>query len=412
MSLQIVVLGAGAAGYFCALRISALLPDAKVIVLEKGQHTLAKVKISGGGRCNVTHACFDPRELVAFYPRGQKELLGPFHRFQPGDTIQWFEERGVALKVEDDGRMFPVSNSSQTIIDCFENEASERGVQIWKQSGVTQLRYEAGEWLIQLADERSIKADRIVVATGSSVMAWDLLKTVQHTIIEPVPSLFTFTISDDRLKGLPGISSPWAEVEIEGSDFQAEGPLLITHWGLSGPGILKLSAWAARYLADKKYRFFIRVNWEGNASTQEVEQTLKNWREQHAKKTVGSTSPFSFPNRLWLSLLSKHTPADKKWADLSNASCLALAEDITTCRFEVNGKSTYKDEFVTAGGVSLKEIDFKTMQSKVQPHLYFAGEVMDIDAVTGGFNFQAAWTTAWIAAESIAASAHAADPSN
>jgi predicted Rossmann fold flavoprotein len=409
VSLRIAVLGAGAAGYFCALRISHLIPNAKVTVLEKSQHTLSKVKISGGGRCNVTHACFDPRELVGFYPRGHKELLGPFHRFQPGDTIQWFEERGVPLKVEDDGRMFPITNSSQTIIDCFEEEARKNGVKVWMQAGVQSMRLDEGIWHLELTDQRQLQADRVVVATGSSALAWDLLKKINHTIVEPVPSLFTFTIADERLQGLAGISSPWAQVEIEDSEFESEGPLLITHWGLSGPGVLKISAWAARFLAEKKYRFFIRVNWEGHASAQEVEAKLKNWRDTQAKKNIGAQSPFSFPNRLWMALVNKHHLAEKKWGDLSNAACSLLVEEITACRFEVNGKSTYKDEFVTAGGVSLKEIDFKTMQSKLWPHLYFAGEVMDIDAVTGGFNFQAAWTTAWIAAESIAASA---EPSN
>lgn len=401
---QVIIIGGGAAGYFCALQLAELAPDTKITILEKGTQTLAKVKISGGGRCNVTHACFDPKELVQFYPRGHKELLGPFNRFQPADTIQWFADRGVELKVEDDGRMFPTTDSSQTIIDCFEKRAEERGVKVWTQAGVSAFRKTETGWEVEINKSNTIQADAVVLATGSSALMWDYVAQLGHTIISPVASLFTFTIKDKRIDGLAGVSSPLAEVSIEDSDFESSGPLLITHWGLSGPGILKLSAWAARFLAEKNYRFSIRVNWEGNRSLDEVLEVLKSWRNHSAKKLVVQHSPFSFPNRLWSSLASKHVGAEKKWADLSNAHLSAIAEEVAHGRYEVNGKSTFKDEFVTAGGISLKEVDFKTMQSKKSEGLFFAGEVLDIDAVTGGFNFQAAWTTATIAAQAISES--------
>lgn len=404
MNNQVVIIGGGAAGFFCALQIAELSPNSKVTILEKGNQTLSKVKISGGGRCNVTHACFDPRELVQFYPRGHKELLGPFNRFQPADTIQWFADRGVELKVEDDGRMFPTTDSSQTIIDCFEKNASDRGIKVWTQAGVSAFRKVENGWEVEINKSNTIHADVVVLATGSSALMWDFVAQLGHTIIEPVASLFTFTIKDKRIDGLAGVSSPLAEVSIEGSDFESSGPLLITHWGLSGPGILKLSAWAARFLAEKNYRFSIRVNWEGNSSVAEVLEVLKSWRNHSAKKLVVQHSPFSFPNRLWASLASMHVGGEKKWADLSNAHLTAIAEEVANGRYEVNGKSTFKDEFVTAGGISLKEVDFKTMQSKMSDRLFFAGEVLDIDAVTGGFNFQAAWTTATIAAQAVSES--------
>lgn len=404
MNKQVVIIGGGAAGFFCALQIAELSPDTKVTILEKSNQTLSKVKISGGGRCNVTHACFDPRELVQFYPRGNKELLGPFNRFQPADTIQWFADRGVELKVEDDGRMFPTTDSSQTIIDCFEKNANDRGIKVWTQAGVSAFRQAENCWEIEINKSNTIQADAVVLATGSSALMWDFVAQLGHTIVAPVASLFTFTIKDKRIDGLAGVSSPLAEVSIEGSDFESSGPLLITHWGLSGPGILKLSAWAARFLAEKNYRFSIRVNWEGNSSVAEVFEVLKSWRNHSAKKLVVQHSPFSFPNRLWASLVSVHVGVEKKWADLSNAHLTAIAEEVANGRYEVNGKSTFKDEFVTAGGISLKEVDFKTMQSKKANRLFFAGEVLDIDAVTGGFNFQAAWTTATIAAQAVSES--------
>lgn len=399
-NFDIIIIGGGAAGFFTAINLAEARPDLKIAILERGRDVLEKVRISGGGRCNVTHACFIPNDLAKFYPRGEKELRGPFHQFASGDTIAWFEKRGVALKIEEDGRMFPVTDSSQTIIDCFLSEAKKTGVTVLTGHSVQALFKGENYWKVETPAE-TFACSKLVLATGSNPKMWKLLETLGHRIIPPVPSLFTFNIKDARIKDLQGVAAQ-VSVKVEGSKLENSGPMLITHWGLSGPAILKLSAWGARELFDRNYQFAIRVNWLKDYSTSETEENLRELKLEHAKKSVAKKSPFELTSRLWESLvLSSGIGAETKWADLSKAQLQKLAETLTACRFEVNGKSTFKEEFVTAGGIDLKEINFKTMQSKLVSDLYFAGEVLNIDAITGGFNFQNAWTGGFILAEGI-----------
>lgn len=397
---QVLIVGGGAAGFFAAMACAEHNPDLHITILEKSPKLLAKVKISGGGRCNVTHACFDARELVKFYPRGQKQLLGPFTRFNPSHTIQWFESRGVDLKTEGDGRMFPVTDDSQTIIDCYLREAKRLGIAIKTQCGVDAVEFKEGVWEVTTGNKQKLKADALVITTGGTQQVWKMLADAGVRIVPPVPSLFTFNINVPVLKGLEGISVPNAAVRVEGSKLSSGGPLLITHWGLSGPAVLKLSAYGARDFAAVDYKFSIQVNWLGERSTAQVIETLKNYKLQHAKQQVIKNALYGLPMRLWERL----APYSFNYADLSNKHIDLIAQNLTALRLPVNGKSTFKEEFVTAGGVDLQEIDFKTMQHKNLPGLYFAGEVLDIDAVTGGFNFQAAWTTGWIAGTAIAES--------
>jgi predicted Rossmann fold flavoprotein len=398
---DILIVGGGAAGFFSAINIVERNPKLKVAILERGKEVLSKVRVSGGGRCNVTHACFEPNELVKFYPRGEKELRGPFHQFCSGDTIEWFEKHGVELKIEDDGRMFPVSNSSQTIIDCFLHASHKLGITILTGQSVQSIFKKDNCWKIETQTENYL-AEKLILATGSNPKIWDMLHTFGHAIITPVPSLFTFNIKDPRIKELPGIATP-VSVKVIGSKLESTGPLLITHWGMSGPAILKLSAWGARILHDKNYQFAIEVNWLNEIETEEVETLLKELKQEHAKKTVAKKSPFELQNRLWESLvLASGIGAETKWADLSKIQLQNLANQLTKGIFQVNGKSTFKEEFVTAGGIDLKEINFKTMESKLHPNLYFAGEIVNIDAITGGFNFQNAWTSGFIVANAIA----------
>ncbi len=405
MSRSLAVIGGGAAGFFAAINAAALDPELKVHILEKSQHLLAKVKVSGGGRCNVTHSCFEPRELIKNYPRGSKELLGPFHSFQPADMIEWLEFRDVTLKTEDDGRMFPVTDKSQTIIDCFMNEAAKLGVKIRNGCVVKSMERKQDLWQIHFVDGGFLEVNDVLIATGSGGTMLNLVQKMGHTIIDAVPSLFTFNIKDQRIEGLAGVSSPHCEVRIEGTKFSATGPVLITHWGLSGPGILRLSAWAARELSSVNYDFIIRVNWDTRFTKDSCLEFLKEWKTEHNKSQVKAFSAVKIPHRLWCSILNANPKIlDTRWADVSNKQLEQIAEAVCSTFLRVTGKSTFKEEFVTAGGVSLKEVDFKTMKSKLLPNLYFAGEVLDIDAITGGFNFQAAWTTAVIAARSIAAS--------
>ncbi len=397
---DVIIVGGGAAGFFTAINIVENNPKIKVAILERGKEVLSKVRISGGGRCNVTHACFVPNDLVKFYPRGEKELRGPFHQFCSGDTIEWFEKHGVALKIEEDGRMFPVSNSSQTIIDCFLSATQKLGIDILTGQSVQSIFKGENYWKVATNHE-TFSCQNLVMTTGSNPKIWELLSDIGHTIVPPVPSLFTFNIKDKRIKDLMGVSAV-ASVKVKNSKLSASGPLLITHWGMSGPGILRLSAWGARELADKNYQFAIVVNWLNDTTEEEVEEKLKELKLEHAKKAVSKKSPFEFPNRLWESLVfASEISEETKWADLSKKQLQNLAHQLTQGEFQVNGKSTFKEEFVTAGGIDLKEINFKTMESKLHENLFFAGEILNIDAITGGFNFQNAWTGGFLISESI-----------
>lgn len=396
----LAVIGGGAAGFFAAITAAENNPDLKVIILEQGNEVLGKVKISGGGRCNVTHACFDVKELVKFYPRGHKELLGPFYRFNTEHTIQWFEYRGVELKTEADGRMFPVSDSSQSIMDCLIETATAYDIKIIKQAKV--MRLDAADSFQIYFNDRALNADYLLIASGSSNTIWQQLKKLGHEIIEPVPSLFTFNIRHELIKGLEGISFQQVSLSLKEAKIETQGALLITHTGLSGPAILKLSAFAARLLNEKKYQFELMINWI-DSSTDEAMLRLKSEKDIQAKRQASNFSPFELPQRFWLKVLEVNgIPANKLVADLSRNELQNIANALTKCVLKVHSKNTNKEEFVTAGGISLKEVDFKTMESKLIPNLFFAGEVLDIDAVTGGFNFQAAWTTGFIAGSSLA----------
>ena len=398
---DIIIVGGGAAGFFTAINCVEKNPKLKVAILERGSDVLNKVRISGGGRCNVTHACFEPNELVKFYPRGEKELRGPFHQFCSGDTIEWFEKHGVELKIEADGRMFPVSNSSQTIIDCFLEATKKLGIAILTNQSVQTIFKKEAHWKVETQSETYI-SERLILATGSNPKIWEMLQTFGHLVVNPVPSLFTFNIKDARIKELPGVATH-VSIKVKDTKLSSNGPLLITHWGMSGPAILKLSAWGARILHDKNYQFTIFVNWLNDLDSEDVEKILKELKLEHAKKAVSKKSPFEITNRLWESLvLASGIEAETKWADLSKLQLQNLSEQLTNGVFQVNGKSTFKEEFVTAGGIDLKEINFKTMESKLHENLYFAGEIVNIDAITGGFNFQNAWTSGFIVAEAIA----------
>jgi len=403
--MRVIIIGGGAAGFFAAIRCAELRPDAKVTILERGKDVLGKVKISGGGRCNVTHACYVPRELVKYYPRGSKELLGPFNRFACGDTQGWFEDRGVPLKTEDDGRIFPVSNRSSSIMNCLLESSRKAGVEILTQKNVVAINPPSQEhhnWEITCQKGDSFSADKVMIASGSNARIWKHLEELGHQIVSPAPSLFTFNIKDNRIKNLPGVSVPLAEIHLPALKFKTDGPLLITHWGLSGPAILKLSAWGARGLADRQYQFEIKVNWISEP-LDAAKKVLLESKQQLSKKKIHKSPEFGLPSRLWQSLLrAAGISPEANWADINKKQLQQLALQLTEASFQVNGKSTNKEEFVTAGGIQLREVDFKHFKSKVLPDLYLAGEVLNIDALTGGFNFQAAWTGGWIAGEAMA----------
>ena len=408
MAECLVVVGGGAAGFFAAIAAAEANPSARVLLLEKSAQYLGKVRISGGGRCNVTHSCFDPRELVEFYPRGGQELLGPFTRFACGDTMEWFEDRGIELKVESDGRVFPVSDNSETIVHCLESMADTAGVIRETQAGLKNLvRLDSGMWHVELESGASIDADRVLLAPGSSKKIWDVLSGLGHSIVPPVPSLFTFNIRDPRLAELSGVSVSNVRVTVPVGGLETEGPLLITHWGLSGPAVLKMSAFGARWMADQDHRFTMYVNWLPQFEVEDLIEELNSLRKDvsHQRKRVLSNAMFGIPLRLWRSLGAfARLPESANWSDLSKPQLRKWAEVLTESAFTVVGKSTNKDEFVTSGGISLSEVSFSTMESRIAPGLYFAGEVLDIDALTGGFNFQAAWTTGWIAGHAMAGS--------
>ena len=397
---DLIVIGGGAAGFFTAIQLAEKRPDSSILIIEKSNKVLAKVKVSGGGRCNVTHACFIPDEMVEHYPRGQKELLGPFTRFLCGDMMAWLSEHGVETTIEADNRVFPVSDSSQTIIDCFMRCCSEHRIAIHLQEGLESLNRRDDIWHVKTSKE-SYQSKAVMMATGSTPSVWKMLSNMGIEIIEPVPSLFTFNIKHKLLNELQGLSMPDASVHILGTGFQASGPLLITHWGLSGPAILKLSAWAARELFACNYNFKIQVNWLG-LDESIVRESIEEQRKQHGKRMAKNYPLFGIPRRLWERFAYIAILREDNYGSLNAAQIDALIEALCACVMEVKGKSTFKEEFVTCGGVERKQIDFKTMQCKSHPGLYMAGEVLDIDAITGGFNFQAAWTEAFIAAEDMA----------
>ena len=395
---KVIIIGGGASGFFTAANIDTKLYD--VTILEQNSDVLQKVKISGGGRCNVSHACFDPRELVQFYPRGNKELLSVFTKFQPGDTMNWYEEHGVALKIEDDNRIFPESNSSQSIIDCLVNECRKKNVKILTKQTVTEILPQENGYKIHTTDQNYF-TDYVVFSTGSSPKAFKILEKLGHQIIAPVPSLFTFNIKNEILKDLMGTSFQYVNIEIPKLNLEESGSLLITHWGLSGPAILKLSAWGARELAALKYQFEIIVNFIGTASEDALE-IFKNFKENEPKKSIGQAKIFDITNRFWQRILFvSGIDTTKQLANINNKEMQKIIENLCCCRMNVTGKSTFKEEFVTAGGVDLKEMDFKTMKSKKLPNFYISGEVLNIDAVTGGFNFQACWSEGWLIAQDL-----------
>lgn len=400
--MELAIIGGGAAGFFAAITAAEADPKARVTILERGQAVLQKVRISGGGRCNVTHACFDARELVRHYPRGSRELLSPFLQFGPTETVAWFARRGVRLKTEADGRMFPTTDNSQTIVECLWDAAKRAGVQVRMGTRAERLEPVNGYWQVHLAREAPLRADRVLVAGGSSEGLWDMLAALGLAIVPPVPSLFTFNVKDARLREMAGVSVPDAGVSVVGTKLSARGPLLVTHWGLSGPAVLRLSAWGARVLHERKYDFEIRVNWLGDKPLADLADTLHHIKQEQGRKQVGAHAQFGLPARLWERLVEAARLGQAvRWADVGKPALQRLASELGAGGFAVRGKSTFKEEFVTAGGVDLREVNFKTFESKRFPGLYFAGEILDIDAVTGGFNFQAAWTGGWIAGNAM-----------
>lgn len=400
---DVIIIGGGAGGYFSAINIAEKHPDKSILILERGKEVLNKVRISGGGRCNVTHACFEPKPLSRFYPRGEKELIGPFHQFCSGDTVSWFNDHGVELKIEDDGRMFPVSDSSLSIVNCLIDHARKYGVRLMTGMRVESLLPPHGDDKFKVfAKENEFSCNRLIIATGSNPGVWKLLEGIGHQIVTPVPSLFTFIIQDKILRELPGVSVPQASVRVGGTKLTATGPLLITHKGLSGPGILKLSAWGARELNTLDYRFAIHVNWVSPLRKRDVLERIESLRLQSPAQTVEKNAQFDLPKRLWAGLCARaKVQQGKRWADLSSKEMNALGDELTNGAFHVEGKNTFKEEFVTAGGVDLKEVNMKTFESRKHAGLFFAGEVLNIDAITGGFNFQAAWTGGWIVSEHV-----------
>ena len=404
-SNKLAVIGGGAAGFFAAVNTARLNPDLNVTIFEKSREVLSKVRISGGGRCNVTHHCFDPEVMSKAYPRGGRELRWAFERFQPTDTVTWFEERGVELKTESDGRMFPITDDSATIINCLKKEANNHNVDILTRHRVETVAHrEDQKFELGIKNKESKVFDSVIIATGGSNRrsTYKWLEDLGHSIVEPVPSLFTFNFKEKIFQDLSGISVAKGSVSIAGTSYQHDGPILITHWGLSGPAVLKTSAWAARYLYKQNYNFTIQVNWLHPLTSQEVQRKLKKLRDVNARKTTQKQDIFPIPNRLWNRFLSLADIDYKtRWAELSNEHIHHLTQELTNANYEIEGKTTYKEEFVTSGGIPLDEVNMGTMESKKMDHLYFAGEVLNIDGITGGYNFQSAWTTGWIAAQHL-----------
>jgi predicted Rossmann fold flavoprotein len=424
--LEVIVIGGGAAGFFGAIACARANPRARVTLLEAGREFLAKVRISGGGRCNVTHACFDPALLVQAYPRGSKALRGAFSRFQPRDTVAWFQTEGVILKTEADGRMFPVSDDSATIVDCLLQAARQVGVDLLTGAAVRSIhanhldaesldsddgseQRQAPSFQLTLTSGATFNCDRLLLATGGSPQGWRLAKQLGHTIQPPVPSLFTLNCQDPRLQGLAGVSCQQAQVRLltdaekPVKSLVQTGPVLITHWGWSGPAILKLSAWGARELHEQRYQGTLIVNWLPDTNPEKLRQQLLSVKAQLPQRLITRNCPVMIPQRLWLRLSQQVGIQDQqRWAELSKQTLNHLIQELVQGRYAITGKGVFKEEFVTCGGVSLAEVDFKTMTSRCCPGLAFAGEVLDIDGITGGFNFQSAWTTGWLAGQALA----------
>lgn len=432
--LRVIVVGGGAAGFFGAIAAAKAHPQTRITLLEAGRELLAKVRISGGGRCNVTHACFDPGILVQNYPRGGKALRGAFTRFQPRDTVEWFASHGIKLKTEADGRMFPTTDDSATIVNSLIQAAKDAGVEI--STGVAavsikrlipdfsppkplQIETELADRLsvsdrfpisnphspsfeIELKSGEKLKGDRILLATGSSPSGFKWAQNLGHTIQPPVPSLFTFNISDIRLQDLAGVSVGNVRVQLPAAKLEQTGPILITHWGLSGPAVLKLSAWGARFLHECRYQTSLLINWLPQYNPDVLRQQLLAVKSQLPRRAIATSCPLPIPRRLWEHLtVAVGIDSEKRWSELSNKSLNQLIQELSQGEYKIKGKGAFKEEFVTCGGVNLKEVDFKTMESRCCPGLYLAGEILDIDGVTGGFNFQSAWTTAWLAGQAI-----------
>ncbi len=409
---KLVVIGGGAAGFFCAVNAARMKPELQVTLVEKTNKLLSKVKISGGGRCNVTHACFSIADMVKRYPRGASFLKKSFHHFFTTDTVNWFKERGVELKTEEDGRMFPVTNTSQTIIDCLMKEANKYKVEILMNAevkrlavGIGQLAMGSEQFAVHFDSGKILDTDFICIASGGypKYVQFEWLKNLGHTIEEPVPSLFTFNMPGNTITALTGVVAENVSVKIMGTKLVQDGPLLITHWGMSGPAILKLSAWGARELALSNYQFAILINWVPAFNENTLREKMQQLRFTIATQKIINRNPFGLPGRLWEYLLQQSgINGDLRWADLPAAAQNKLIKNLCVQEFAVKGKTTFKEEFVTSGGINLNEINYNTLQSKIQSNLFFAGEVINVDGVTGGFNFQNAWTTGWIAAKAIA----------
>jgi predicted Rossmann fold flavoprotein len=414
--MQVVVIGGGAAGFFGAIACAEAHPQAQVTLLEASRQPLSKVRISGGGRCNVTHACFEPALLVQSYPRGGKALRGAFSRFQPRDTVAWYAQRGVKLKTEADGRMFPITDDSETIVDCLLQSARRAGVVIRVADPIASATRSTQsinpQFELVLKSGERLSCDRLLLATGSNAQGHQIAKSLGHAIVPSVPSLFTFNIADPALRSLAGVAVESARVKLlipeQSIDkaldkaLEQTGALLITHWGMSGPAVLKLSAWGARVLHDCRYHAKLQVNWLPQATPESVRSTLQQLKETQPKKAIASHCPFALSRRLWQYLSDRaEIASETRWADLPKVRLNQLVQELTQGLYPIRGKSVFKEEFVTCGGVALNEVDFKTMQSRCCPGLFFAGEILDIDGVTGGFNFQSAWTTGWLAGQAI-----------
>ncbi|MEO1403037.1 MAG: NAD(P)/FAD-dependent oxidoreductase [Cyanobacteria bacterium J06635_1] len=411
---QLAVIGGGAAGFFGAIA-AASSPTVRVTLFEAGPEPLAKVRISGGGRCNVTHYCFEPRQLVQNYPRGSKALLGPFSRFQPKDTVAWFSRHGVPLKTEADGRMFPTTDDSATVVDCLRRAADELGVRVRRRSAVVKVKKAGDRFQIQLKSGEIVACDRILLATGSSPQGHRIAQSLGHTIEPPVPSLFTLNVPDKALHKLSGLAIEPVDLKLKVAGAKKPlvqtGPLLITHWGVSGPAVLKLSAWGARVLHNQRYQATLQVNWLPGSSQDQVRQALVNAKGDMGRRAIANYNPFSLPKRFWQYLCERcGLPPEVTWANLSKPGLSQLIESLTQGRYPIQGKGAFKEEFVTCGGIRLKEVDFKMMASRCCPGLYFAGEILDIDGITGGFNFQSAWTTGWLAGQAMGRTSETSAP--